>query len=286
MKSSFYKSNQYTSAARELAAEAEELVVFDLETTGLDKANDRIIELAALRYNIEDGKLKETNRLHIYINPERPLLPVITELTGITDEMLSTALTEEEVFKEVETFFRGVVVAGYNIDNFDVKFMENYYGRMGKMFVPAGTIDGIKLAREALSKNDVENFKLGTVAEYYGIHFNAHEALEDARATAKVIEVLLREDEAEENCKPTGTLRPTIRRISFWEGFRGFSRVYVSTNMGDVYYDVRNHVWGASGQRAVGDINAIDMAYLEKTAWDSVGASNADEFVRFSKSAV
>ena len=260
-----------------------EVVVFDLETTGLSRTSDRIIELAAVRYHLDDDlNMHEEDTLHLFINPRKTLSEEIIELTGISNEQLVDMPTEEEVFEEIQDFFESFTVAGYNIETFDVAFMENLYGRIGCKFRPAGCIDGIKMARDRLVKDrDVTDFKLASVAGYFGISFHAHQAIEDARATAKVIQLLLKEYQKTEqklpDIAPTGIIQPEVTKIAYWAGFKGHPRLYVTTEAGTVYYDIRNRAWGGKDI----NISTLDMKWLEAEAWQLTESVNEAQFARF-----
>lgn len=263
-----------------------ELIVFDLETTGLSPENDRIIELAAVKCRVmDDYSFEYIDELHMYINPGRPLPEKITELTGITDAQLADCPNESDVFDAVSAFFGNTAVGGYNSDRFDCKFMENYYGREGKLFTPCARVDAMKLAKARLRKpEDVENYKLISIADFFGIRFNAHSAIEDTKSTAKVLSTLLRECFLEELsdsiCAPVFVekIKPVVKSIKFWEGFRGFSRIYVNTSEGSVYYDIRGNNWG---NKDCPNFEAVDMEYVEKEAWRMAGATSEEEFARY-----
>ena len=260
-----------------------EVVVFDLETTGLSRTSDRIIELAAVRYHLDDDlNMHEEDTLHLFINPRKTLSEEIIELTGISNEQLADMPTEEEVFEEIQDFFENFTVAGYNIETFDVAFVENLYGRVGCKFRPAGCIDGIKMARDRLVKDrDVTDFKLASVAGFFGISFHAHQAIEDARATAKVIQLLLKEYQKTEQKQPdiaqTGIIQPEVTKIAYWAGFKGHPRLYVTTEAGTVYYDIRNRAWGGKDI----NISTLDMKWLEAEAWQLTESVNEAQFARF-----
>lgn len=265
------------------------IIVYDLETTGLSSKNDRIIEIAAIKYWVDEGlQMHEVDVYHQYINPGRPLPEVITELTGITDEMLSDKPAEGQVYADIKEFFGNCTVSGYNIENFDNKFMAELYGRMGDFFTPKGTVDCIKMARNRLVKisgtppvGDVGNYKLATIGAFFHLDFTAHSAIEDARTTGKLTQLFVNEYLAEAaqpvEPAPSGTLQPTIKTVSFWPGFKGFSRIYVNTNMGSVYYDIRGQVWGGKDL----DIANVDMDYLEKEVFRLTGSANESEFSKF-----
>lgn len=283
-KKSSWKSKSLWPTLKETLCSGRDLVVYDLETTGLSSANDRIIEIAAVKYKLNaDFEMTECGVYHQYINPERALSDAIVNLTGITGEMLADKPTESECVKDIIEFFDGCIVSGYNIENFDNKFMNEMYARYGTLFAPCGSVDCIKMARNRLTKDvDVENYKLATVGAFFGIDFQAHSAIEDTRATGKLAQIFLREyaneERESEETKSSGTLRPAIGRISFWPGFKGFSRIYVNMNIGSVYYDIRSSSWGGKDDL---DVNTIDMEWLESEVFRITGANNEKEFSAF-----
>ena len=247
------------------------LFVYDTETTGLSPERDKVIEIGIYQVIVNpDYSVTVVDKFHRYINQGVPLPPVITDLTGITDELLAGAPDEDEVFADLIEFWGAApVVSGYNIRNFDNKFMAELYARHGLKFEPKAVIDGIELARNRLVKDkDVPNYKLGTCAEYYGIEFDAHSAIEDACATTRLIEQFFKEYHAEEELEgthpePKNLLKPKVLSASYWEGYRGYPRVYFNTTAGSVYYDVRGHQWGG---KPPCDISTLDMEWLSEEA--------------------
>jgi DNA polymerase III epsilon subunit family exonuclease len=263
------------------------LTVFDLETTGLSPANDRVIEIAAIKYMIGEGfSLSEMDSFQSYVNPERAVTEKITELTGITNEMLSDAPTEAEVFSDMFEFFGEEVLSGHNIERFDIKFMSELYARHGETFEYAGTVDTYRLAKEVIKidkENGPFNHKLSTLGDYFGVDFSAHSAVEDVRATSKIVQILLsecvRKEEEEEEAKPSSKpiVKPEVLKVSFWEGFRGMSRIYVETSEGTVYYNIRTGDWGGKDV----SISELDMGHVESEAWKKALCSSEDEFRKF-----
>ncbi|NLT15892.1 MAG: 3'-5' exonuclease [Clostridiales bacterium] len=277
-----WKTKSIWPEIRNVLTGKDTIVVFDLETTGLSSKNDRIIEIAAVKYRIGEGfSMTEAGTLHSYINPNCSLPEKITEITGITEDMLENAPCESEIFDEVKAFFDSALVGGYNVDNFDCKFMNEYFGRMGCVFNYPGSVDCLKMARNLLCKGqDVVDHKLESVGKYFGLDFQAHSAIDDARTTGALLQMFLREymqlDAMPEEIK-TGTLQPIIKKIAFWEGFQGFSRIYVETDVGSVYYDIRRNEWGGKDV----DIRDIDMCYLEEEVYNLLDVENESEFAKF-----
>jgi len=281
------KTNNLWLNASKLLSAHKEIVVFDVETTGLSHKDDRVIEFAAVKYIINNFTLLESDALHLYINPERPLPEKITEITGLTDNDLVDAPKEHEVFQQIYEFMGDAVVAGYNSDTFDIMFLESMYLRFGTDFVPAGTIDALKMARDRITKKELkeagkqEKHKLEIIADYFHISFTAHAALEDVRATAKILQIFINEyrKEAEEVAAQYGIVKPYIKRISYWKGFKwDRNRIYVSTSAGDIYYCQYKREWGA---KAGVELDMLDINWIEKEAWRLTNSTNADEFLKF-----
>lgn len=158
-------------------------VVFDLETTGLSDINDSIIEIGALK--VVDGKV--VDRFMEFLKPEEPISPTITNITGITNEMVANAKPAKDVIDRFMTFCGDHVLIGHNV-MFDYKFMKRYAQMFGHSFEKSG-IDTLKIARKVLT--DLESKSLESLCNYYHIENKAaHRAYHDALATAKVYHYL------------------------------------------------------------------------------------------------
>ncbi len=158
-----------------------ELVAIDLETTGLDPKRDTIIEVGAVRFRVDGTILDEYQQL---VNPGRTIAFRISQLTGITDRMLSLAPTWDQVRREVMAFIGDAPVVGHNIA-FDLRFL-NAHG----VFPPGQPLDTFDLATMLLPGRP--HYNLGSLAHYLGVTLNeAHRALDDARATAMLFVALL-----------------------------------------------------------------------------------------------
>ena len=98
------------------------LVVFDLETTGLDLVNDRIIQISYIKVCPDDAEGEE-QRKSIFINPGKPIPVFVQELTGITEEMVKDAPTFKQIAKNLAETFTGCDFAGFNSNRFDVPML-------------------------------------------------------------------------------------------------------------------------------------------------------------------
>ena len=110
----------------------EDYVVLDLETTGLSPASDEIIDIAAVRY-ISGAKVSEFSTL---VKPSIPIPQEITDITGITDDMVADAPDIDEALDGLSMFLNpDDLVVGHNV-GFDVRFLAAAYSRIGKEFMP------------------------------------------------------------------------------------------------------------------------------------------------------
>lgn len=165
-------------------------VAFDLETTGLNIETDYIIEIGALK--VRNGKVIQ--RFMEFIKPDIPISPLITNITGITNEMVSNARDTKSIICDFVEFCENDILVGHNI-MFDYKFMKKYANQYGYFFEKNG-IDTLKIARKCLCK--LESKSLGTLCEHFHIdNPAAHRAYFDALSTAKIYHILAHEFEAE-----------------------------------------------------------------------------------------
>lgn len=165
-----------------------EYVTLDLETTGLEPKRDRIIEIGAVK--VKDGKA--TEEFATLVNPQMEISERITELTGITDEMVQGKPTIKEVIGELAKFCEDLPLLGHNI-LFDYKFVKHSAANFGIPFEKKG-MDTLKLARVFLP--DLPSRSLQNLRVYFGIsQEEAHRALEDARTTHLLYERLRMEYE-------------------------------------------------------------------------------------------
>lgn len=159
-------------------------VVVDLETTGTSPNDDKITEIGAVK--MVDGKIIE--KFATMVNPERKIPEVVVELTGITDEMVADAPKFADVAGDLFKFCDGSVIIAHNI-GFDYTFIKNQSKPCDYLYANRG-IDTLAVARALLPK--LQNHKLNTVCEKFGIEFLHHRAYSDALATAQMFIELVR----------------------------------------------------------------------------------------------
>ncbi|MBP3619726.1 MAG: ribonuclease H-like domain-containing protein [Clostridia bacterium] len=173
----FDDSNRYTDKIK-----GKTIVVFDIETTGLDFATDQIIELGAVK--IENGNIVE--KFSTFVKPTKPIPAEVVDLTGITEDMVEDAPSIRNVIKEFYDFTRGCVLCGHNVIGFDIKFIRREGEDYGLEF-DNDIIDTMKEA-QASRKLKITRFNLGAVVKALGLVLEgAHRAWNDAYATAQVL---------------------------------------------------------------------------------------------------
>ncbi|AKU79512.1 PolC-type DNA polymerase III [Spiroplasma turonicum] len=160
-------------------------VVFDLETTGLSPEYDEIIEFGANVYDYDDGTSK---RHDILIKPSKPISKFTTELTNITNEMLSDKNNIEVEFKNILNIIEDGILIAHNA-NFDFNFLQSWAKKLGYDSLSNTVIDTLTLSR--VLKPELKNHRLGSVAKAFGIIYdekNAHRADYDAEVLTNVYE--------------------------------------------------------------------------------------------------
>ncbi|MEV9528217.1 3'-5' exonuclease [Aliarcobacter butzleri] len=163
-------------------------IVIDIETTGLHSIRDEIIEIGAIK--IENINSTQHKTFQAFIKPKKAIPEFITNINGITNEMVENADSIEEVLEEFLDFIEDYPLVGHNID-FDIKFLNNKIKKAKLDFNNKELIDTLPLSRRAFPKS--YNHKLQTLVRYIGINTNgSHRALEDSKATLFVYTTSLR----------------------------------------------------------------------------------------------
>ena len=159
---------------------ADEIVCFDIETTGLKVEREAITEIGAVV--LRNGEVAE--RFQTFVNPNRRLTPEIVGLTGITDAMLADAPQLKEALTSFLEFVGDRPLAAHNAE-FDISFIRAGCRKVGLPFDPT-YVDSLILAQNLLP--ELHKYKLDIVAEHLDLPaFNHHRASDDAAMVAYML---------------------------------------------------------------------------------------------------
>lgn len=188
-------------------------IVFDIETTGFSKTKDRIIEIGAIK--VSEGKIideystlsnpgKDDMGNQIFISAR------ITQITGITNQMVKNSPEESEVVRDFLEWVNDYDIwVGQNVKSFDIPFMKEAAKRADRKIQCKYFIDTLLSAKEMKLKEKglVINYQQLTLAKYFGFEYNAHRALDDVKACYRILKGL------EEDGKNYGVeVRPILIR--------------------------------------------------------------------------
>lgn len=159
-------------------------IAFDIETTGFSPVNDRITEIAAVK--LVDGVI--VGIFQELVNPQIPIPVHITEITGITDDMVACKRAISEVLPDFLAFCSDETLVAHNAP-FDVGFIRHYSASIGLAF-NNDVVDTLAVAHKVLPY--LPNHKLETVANALQIKPSGyHRALDDAKTVAAILEKLM-----------------------------------------------------------------------------------------------
>lgn len=160
------------------------LIVFDLETTGLDFIRDRIIQISYIKVS-PDGTEEREN---LFVNPEKPIPHEVVELTGITNDDVNDAPTFKALAPQLSEKFKGCDFAGYNSNHFDIPMLAEEFLRAGIDF----DFSKVRLIDAQTIFHKMERRNLAAAYKFYcgrkmEEDFTAHRADEDTEATYRVL---------------------------------------------------------------------------------------------------
>jgi DNA polymerase-3 subunit epsilon len=162
-------------------------VVVDLETTGGASMTDSITEIGAVK--VRAGEI--LGEFATLVDPGMPISPFVSVLTGITDRMVSTAPSIASVLPSFLEFAAGAVLVAHNAP-FDIGFLKAACARQERSWPNPAVLDTALLARRVLTRDEVPNCKLSTLAGFFKAATTPnHRALSDARATVDVLHALI-----------------------------------------------------------------------------------------------
>lgn len=159
------------------------IAFFDLETTGVNIAKDRIVQLAVLILYPDGEKVEKKT----YVNPGIPISKEAEAVHKITEQMVMGAPTFKQISKSLADQLKGCDIAGYNSDIFDVPILIEEFARAGIEFPDpednTNFVDVLKIERKINSHKLGDTYKRYTGEDLEG----AHDAMEDVFANAKIL---------------------------------------------------------------------------------------------------
>lgn len=185
------------------------IVFFDLETTGLDTAKDRIVEIAYLK--VYPNGEEESHRY--LINPERHIPEECTAVHGITDDDVKEMLTFRQKARDIEHDFTGCDIAGYNSNNFDLPMLMEEFMRAG---INPDFIERADKVDVQVIFHKMEQRTLSAAYKFYcgKDHIDAHSALGDVVATYEVLQGQLdKYPELKNDIKELAALTTFVKRV-------------------------------------------------------------------------
>lgn len=160
-------------------------VIFDLETTGINPQEDRIVEISAIK--VKERRIVE--EFSTLVNPEKKIPLAASLVNKISDEMVKDAPKIEEALRSFTDFIGDEILIGHNIHEFDMKFIHRDIERYLGLFLCNDYIDTLPMSRSLLP--ELKRHRLVDLAEKYGVSSEgAHRALNDCRMNQVVYEEL------------------------------------------------------------------------------------------------
>ena len=159
-------------------------IIFDIETTGLDSSYDEVIEIGAIK--VKNNKI--VSKFNSLVKPKNEIDEYITELTGITNEMVKDAPTIEEILPDYMNYIGNDILIGHNV-NFDINFIYDNLYRNKFDVLTNDFIDTMRISRKLLP--ELPHHRLIDLAKYFKIDStNNHRSLKDCEITMNVYENL------------------------------------------------------------------------------------------------
>ncbi|MEO5651012.1 MAG: 3'-5' exonuclease [Ginsengibacter sp.] len=224
---------------------ARPIVFIDLETTGINLATDRILEIAIIK--ILPDKSRQVK--HKMVNPQIPIPKASSDIHGITDDKVKDAPTFKEVANELKQFIDNADLSGYNSNRFDIPLLMEEFLRAGILL----DMTNRRMLDVQTIFHMMEKRTLGAAYKFYCEKelIDAHSAEADASATWEILEAQL------ERYQHLGNTVDTILQFTGEEKIVDFARRFVMDN------DVEVFNFGKHKGRAVSDVLKAEPQYYD-----------------------
>ena len=200
-----------------------EFIVFDIETTGLSPLKEKITEIGAVR--IVDGEIKDT--FSTFVDPEKPIPPAITELTGIDDEMVRGAPKENEAVRSFLEFCGASPMVVAHNASFDTSFIKAACER-NSITYSLSHIDTLAISRGLYPQ--LAKHKLDVVAKHLKLgDFNHHRACDDAMMLARIFQLMLQKLKDDFRIENTADISRFLPKPSF-KTYKYFHQILLVKN--------------------------------------------------------
>lgn len=205
------------------------IAFLDLETTGINITNDRIVEIAIVKIQVDGSKQLKRKLL----NPTIPIPKTSSDIHGITDEMVKNAPTFKQVANELKQFIDNCDMGGYNSNRFDLPLLIEEFSRAGITF----NIDGRKMVDVQKVFHQMEQRTLGAAYKFYCNKTleGAHGAEVDATATWEILEAQI------ERYPNLGDTVETIVKFTGEDDIVDFARRFVKDDKGVEIFNFGKH---------------------------------------------
>jgi len=235
------------------------IAFFDLETTGIKVATDRIVEISIVRQQ-PDGSIKVKT---LRINPEMPIPPEVTAIHGITDEDVKDCPTFRQVARELAQFLDNCDLAGYNSNHFDIPLLVEEFLRAEVEF----DLKGRRFVDVQNIFHKMEPRNLGAAYKFYCSKdlVNAHSAEADTFATFEILKAQLdRYAEVKYQDKKGNIVQPVVNDIKSLSDFSYSTRAV--DLVGHIIYNEKNvevFNFGKHKGKAVAQILKDEPSYYD-----------------------
>lgn len=262
------------------------ILFIDVETTGL-KADAKIIQFAALYCELcPDGTINNIDTLNHYINPRCKVPEKVKKLTGLDNDFLSQMEDEETIFPVIDTYLSkrlipGTLIASYNI-GFDIGKVQAMYTRQNRVLPSLESLDVMKIAKDVLLADGLENYRLQTCVSHLGLatglHF--HSAMDDVYAAERLLEYCIKEY-IRQTYDELSDIEVQITGAQYFVNpmRKSMRRIIVYTTLGEIYYDTVNGGWGVKKNSEMAestfkrlDLDKIEDDLLKRFRYDTMDA--------------
>lgn len=259
------------------------VAVYDLETTGLDPIEDRILQFAAKKYLVkDDGSWEQVGKpYNLYINPEMPIPEEAAKVNHITDELVADEPTISERRPEIQEIMNVDFWCGHNITGFDNYFMMHQVYDGSPESMPSGaknSIDTLPGAIDLVPHKDCYQYRLGALSKFFGIEADSegtggyHDAAFDIQQTAELAQILVKIYNEVEPEPEKGYVNPRIKPVIYsirpWKADKKAyvygNYYFVNTDCGKFAYNRYEQVWTRKEVYKPVSIQAVIEAIYEK----------------------